>query len=165
MPFAALSKDWKPLNVSLETSHEKRSKRDDACVQRETVLNAWSKASSSTEHGPNDTIYEGDICADIRAISAKEEVDPETADRWKAVFLDRYALRWEVDCGNRDDLSHVPLEMIRLFNIRARVLHGWGETRTQILDICDNWIGHWRFDRINEITPKDYRRLCRLYYS
>lgn len=129
-------------------------------------MNAWSKVpSSTTERGSNETTYEGDIRANIRAISAKEENDPETADRWKTVFLDRYSLQWGVDCGRRDELSHVPLEMICVFNIRARVLHGWGKTRCQILDICDDWIGRWRSGQVTYLPSKDYRQLCRLYYA
>lgn len=45
-----------------------------------------------------------------------------------------------VGCGKGNELDSVPLTMIRLFNIRARVLNGWSKTRTQILDICDGWI-------------------------
>lgn len=144
---------------------KKQSTQDEACVQRETVLNAWSKVPSTTERGSNEATYEGDIRADIRTISAKEENDPETAERWKIVFLDRYSLQWGVDCGKRDELSHVPLEMIRVFNIRARVLHGWGNTRCQILDTCDHWIGRWRSGQATYIPSKDYRQLCRLYYA
>lgn len=70
-----------------------------------------------------------------------------------------------VDCGRRDELSHVPLEMICVFNIRARVLHGWGKTRCQILDICDDWIGRWRSGQVTYLPSKDYRQLCRLYYA
>ncbi|KAJ9487858.1 hypothetical protein VN97_g5451 [Penicillium thymicola] len=145
---------------------KKQSTRDEACIQRETVLNTWSGGpSSTTEHGSNGTTYEGDIRADIRAINAKEENDPETAERWKTVFLDRYSVQWGVDCGRGNELSHVPLEMIRVFNIRARVIHGWGKTRGQILDICDYWIGRWRSGEVTYIPSKDYRQLCRLYYA
>lgn len=148
--------------VIANLARKKRSTRDEACVQRETVLNAWSKTPSSTS---NETTYEGDIRADIRAISAKEEDDPETADRWKVVFLDRYAVQWGVDCGRRRELSYVSLEMVRVFNIRARVFHGWGKTRSQILDICDHWIGRWRSGQVTYIPSKEYRQLCRLYYA
>lgn len=146
---------------------KQRSTRDEACIQREAVLNAWSRVpSSTTEHGSNGTaIYEGDIRADIRAINAKEGDDPETADRWKTVFLDRYSVQWGVDCGRGNELSHVPLEMIRVFNIKARVIHGWGKTRGQILDICDYWISRWRSGEVACIPSKDYRQLCRLYYA
>lgn len=128
-------------------------------------MNAWSEVPSTTERESKETTYEGDIRADIRTISAKEENDPETADRWKTVVLDRFSLQWGVDYGRRDELSYVSLETICVFNIRARVLHGWGKTRCQILDICDHWIGRWRSGQVTYITSKDYRQLCRLYYA
>ncbi|CAG7966006.1 unnamed protein product [Penicillium nalgiovense] len=75
-------------------TRKKRSTREETSIQREIVLDAWCKAPSPIERGPNDTSYEGDIRADIRTIISKEKTDPETADRWKAVFLDRYGLHW-----------------------------------------------------------------------
>jgi hypothetical protein len=105
-------------------TQKKRSTREETRIQREIVLNAWCKAPSPTERGPNDTSYEGDIRADIRTIISKEKTDPATADRWKAVFLDRYGLHWGVDCGSHNELSDVAKEMIRVFNIRARVMYG-----------------------------------------
>ncbi|KGO64032.1 hypothetical protein PITC_012690 [Penicillium italicum] len=144
---------------------EKPIEPEEACVDRETVLDAWSKAPSTTmERGPNDINYEGDIRADILAIHFKEKSDPETADRWKAVFLDRYAIEWGVDCGEQSTLLNYPLEMIRVFNIRARVLYGWGKTRTQILDICDDWISRWRSENV-AISTKEFCQLCRYYYA
>ncbi|CAG8888078.1 unnamed protein product [Penicillium egyptiacum] len=146
-------------------TRKKRSTREETRSQREIVLNAWCKAPSPTGRGPNDTTYEGDIRADIRTITAKEKTDPETADRWKAVVLDRYGLHWGVDCGSQNELSNLPMEMVRLFNIRARVIYGWGNARAQILDICDDWIARWRCGVAPYIPSKEYRQLCRLYYS
>ena len=146
-------------------TRKKRSTREETRIQREIVLNAWCKAPSPTERGPNATFYEGDVRADIRTIISKEKTDPETADRWKAVFLDRYGLHWGVDCGSHNELSTVVLEMIRLFNIRARVMHGWDNNRGRILDICDDWVSRWRCGQAPYIPSKDYRQLCRLYYA
>ncbi|OQE15625.1 hypothetical protein PENFLA_c031G09427 [Penicillium flavigenum] len=146
-------------------TQKKRSTREETRIQREIVLNAWGKAPSPTERGPNDTSYEADIRADIRTIISKEKTDPATADRWKAVFLDRYGLHWGVDCGSHNELSAVPMEMIRLFNIRARVMYGWNNNRTQILDVCDDWVSRWRCGQVPYIPSKDYRQLCRLYYT
>ncbi|KXG48830.1 uncharacterized protein PGRI_027000 [Penicillium griseofulvum] len=153
---------------------------------REYVLNAWSRAppvSSPEQDGwgnwrdrsqisseDKQPIYEGDIHADIRTIIAKEQTDPETADRWKAAFFDRYGLQWGIDCCKGNELSDLPITMTRLFNIRAHVLHGWSgadrcgsDTRSEILGICDEWIETWRFTSVC-IPARQYSELCRMYY-
>ncbi|KAJ6187710.1 hypothetical protein N7519_002618 [Penicillium mononematosum] len=161
----------KPSDIGQENSTD-RDDRYHCLVQRleriERVIETLTpkkRTPSPTERGPNDTSYEGDIRADIRTIISKEKTDPATADRWKAVFLDRYGLHWGVDCGSHNELSSVAKEMIRLFNIRARVMYGWNNNRTQILDICDDWVSRWRCGQVPYIPSKDYRQLCRLYYT
>ncbi|KAJ5773966.1 hypothetical protein N7457_008862 [Penicillium paradoxum] len=140
---------------------------EDSSNDREAVLNMWSKCPFPPEGLENvSTIREGDICADIRVILAKEKTDKETADRWKWVLLDRYSLTWGVDCGGHNDLSSVSLEMIRVFNIRARVLYAWGNGQhLGILDVCDHWIGCWRRDNTTCISHEAFCKLCKLYYA
>ncbi|KAJ5188639.1 hypothetical protein N7491_004959 [Penicillium cf. griseofulvum] len=173
------------LEGTVENFQKERS-TGEARPNREYILNAWCRAPvpSPIEHndgwcnyegdrssqaqsaGKHNTIYEGDIRADIRTIIAKEGTDPETADRWKTAFLDRYGLQWGVDCCKGNELGDLPIGMIRLFNIRAHVLHGWGgsDTRTKILSICDEWIETWRFTSIC-IPTRQYSQLCRMYYG
>ncbi|KAJ5163571.1 uncharacterized protein N7500_005401, partial [Penicillium coprophilum] len=110
---------------AVENLVRKKSKaKNISYAHRESVLNSWIQDPSSAIGGINNTAYEEDTQADIQAIVAKEEIDPETAERWKVVFLDRYGLRWRVDCGKGNELKFVHVEVIRL----AQVLHGWGET-------------------------------------
>ncbi|KAJ5384537.1 hypothetical protein N7517_002448 [Penicillium concentricum] len=147
-------------------TRKERNKQDETNAQREYVLHLWSKCPPSMMQGSIiDATHEGHIRADIQAIIAKEESDPDIAEGWKAAFLDRYGLQWGVDCEKGDELKSVDAELIRVFNIRAHVLHGWGETRTEILDICDQWISHWRSSRTTYIPSGEYRKLCQLYYS
>ncbi|KAJ5467670.1 hypothetical protein N7475_005422 [Penicillium sp. IBT 31633x] len=156
----------------LEVGRE-RLKKQQLDISREAVLDAWSQGptSSLAQRGPNASAHRGDIRADIQAIITKEETDPETADRWKVVFLERYGLDWE---NNRSEIAYLKVDiykrndmgrMIRLFNIRAHVFYGWGETRIQILDRCDDWIGEWIRSRAAIPSPTEYRELCRLYYT
>ncbi|OQE47536.1 hypothetical protein PENCOP_c001G08190 [Penicillium coprophilum] len=152
---------------AVENLIQKKSKvKKKTYAYRESVLNSWIQGPSSTIGGIKNTVYEGDIHADIQAIIAKEETDPETAERWKVVFLDRHGLQLGggVDCGKGNELKLVHVEVIRFFNIGAQFLHGWGETHTKILGICDHWIGRWRSGRVIYIPSEEYYQLCQLYY-
>jgi hypothetical protein len=156
-------RNLKDLVIDLAPVQKYRTKREEPQMKREEVLEAWSKAPlpPTQDYRHEDATHEGDVRADIRAIAAKEMSDPATAERWKGVLLDRYGLHWE---GISNDLGLLDRQMIRMFNIRARVLHGWDSRREEILMICDDWIGRWGTANV-QISSGAYRELCRLYYA
>ncbi|KAJ5551012.1 hypothetical protein N7535_001049 [Penicillium sp. DV-2018c] len=153
---------------ALESVQEYRTEREETPISREEVLNAWSKCPlpPSQEGRCKIPLYEGDVRADLLAIKSKEKTDPATADRWKNVFLDRYGISWgaqyrDFDGVDRGTLGRRP---INVFNIRARVLHGWGPGREEILNLCRKII-ETRVHTYMDVSPSQYDELCRLYYA